>query len=342
MRILSFLLLLFTGLAMLVPGLYLAALGGSLYYAVCGVLILVSAVLILRRRRSGVTLFGLVFLATMVWSVWEVGFDGWALMPRLVYLAVAGLWLLPLAGPAARRAALAALLLSVLGSAALMLSPPNRGVIANLAPAGTPAPAAAGSGEWSHYGNTLHGTRYSELAQITPANARNLEQAWIYHAGLHSQGRTAHRHLYEVTPLMVDGTLYGCTAYSAVFALDPVTASRLWRHETKIDISRRRPRSVPRRRFFRAPAGTRECPTRILVGTVNNRLIALDAKNRPALPQLRQPWAVNLGEGVGWKFPPRLDQSHLAADHRAWHSGDRRLHRRRPVHPCAARRHSRL
>ena len=94
MRILSFLLLLVTGLAMALPGLYLAALGGSLYYAVAGGLILISAWLVLQRRRSGVTLFWLVFLGTVFWSLWEVGPDGWALMPRLVYLAVAAVWLL--------------------------------------------------------------------------------------------------------------------------------------------------------------------------------------------------------------------------------------------------------
>ena len=40
------------------------------------------------------------------------------------------------------------------------------------------------AGEWTHYGNSLHATRYSDLAQITPANAANLEQAWVYHAGM--------------------------------------------------------------------------------------------------------------------------------------------------------------
>ena len=50
MRILSFLILAITGLAMAAPGLYLASLGGSLYYAAAGILILVSAWLILRRR----------------------------------------------------------------------------------------------------------------------------------------------------------------------------------------------------------------------------------------------------------------------------------------------------
>ena len=75
---------------MALPGLYLAALGGSLYYAVAGGLILLSAWLVLRRRQFGVTLFWLVFLGTVIWAVWEVGADGWALMPRLIYLAILG------------------------------------------------------------------------------------------------------------------------------------------------------------------------------------------------------------------------------------------------------------
>jgi glucose dehydrogenase len=82
MRILSFLLLLVVGLGMAVPGVYLAALGGSFYYAVAGILILACAFLVLRRRSSGIYLFWLVLLATLVWSLWEVGLDGWALMPR--------------------------------------------------------------------------------------------------------------------------------------------------------------------------------------------------------------------------------------------------------------------
>ena len=88
-----------------------------------------------------------------------------------------------------------------------------------------PAVDPEANGEWTHYGNSLHATRYSDLAQITPANAANLEQAWVYHAGL--QSPDAHSaHLYETTPLMVDGLLYGCTGHSAVFALDPVTGNR--------------------------------------------------------------------------------------------------------------------
>src|SRR6185503_5768335 len=114
MRIITFLLLLATGLGMALPGLWLASLGGSLYYAVAGTLILVCAWLVLRGSAFAITLYWLTFLGTLVWSLWEVGLDGWALMPRLVYLFMGGLWLLATRS-SIRPATLVALLLPVLG-----------------------------------------------------------------------------------------------------------------------------------------------------------------------------------------------------------------------------------
>ena len=238
MRTLSFLLLLITGLALALPGAYLAAIGGSLYYLIAGVLILVSAFLVQRGSAAGIGLFWLVLLGTLGWSLWEVGLDGWALMPRLVFLSIAALWLLWLVpsglSAGTRLAGTAVLLAAVAGmlgySFFTVAAPPD--IAAQAIPA---AVHPENAGEWTHYGNSLHATRYSDLAQITPANAANLEQAWVYHAGLMSSD--AHSaHLYETTPLMVDGLLYGCTGHSAVFALDPVTGKQVWRHETTIDV----------------------------------------------------------------------------------------------------------
>src|ERR1700710_2008004 len=118
MRILSFLILAITGLAMAVPGLYLAHLGGSLYYAAAGLAILLSAWLILRRQSSGVALFWLVLAATLAWALWEVGPDVWALMPRLVYLGVAACALLLLDFAPLRRPFAMVLSLALLAGAA--------------------------------------------------------------------------------------------------------------------------------------------------------------------------------------------------------------------------------
>ena len=68
------LLLAAAGLGMAIPGAFLVAFGGSPYYIVAGTLIVASAVLILRRQAVGLQLYILVFLATLAWSLWEVGF----------------------------------------------------------------------------------------------------------------------------------------------------------------------------------------------------------------------------------------------------------------------------
>src|SRR5690606_7724257 len=75
-------------------GAYLASLGGSLYYVIGGLLYLVAAVLLFRGRRLGAWVFGLTLAITVVWALFEVGFDGWALMPRLMIPVAFGIWLL--------------------------------------------------------------------------------------------------------------------------------------------------------------------------------------------------------------------------------------------------------
>jgi len=71
---------------------YLIALGGSPFYALVGIALLAAAVLLWRRRRTAVHVVTGVLVVTVAWSVWEVGLDGWSLVPRLVCIAV--LWAL--------------------------------------------------------------------------------------------------------------------------------------------------------------------------------------------------------------------------------------------------------
>lgn len=80
------------GLAYLVLGVWLAALGGSPWYVLFGSGYLLSGIFIARRHASGIWLYLLTFLLCCVWSVWEVGLDGWQLMPRLFVMALLGVW----------------------------------------------------------------------------------------------------------------------------------------------------------------------------------------------------------------------------------------------------------
>ena len=314
-RLLTVVLLALTGLGMAPPGAYLAALGGSLYYLVAGVLILACAYLLLRRRRIGVQLFGLVFLGTAAWSLWEVGFDGWALMPRLVFLAVAGLWLLlpwvwrdtePTTGRA-RTALLSGLAVVAVALVAGAVTAGSRTTSTGFVTAWTPTASRPSSpqvaGEWTQYGATAHGTRYTPLSEITPANVGALEQAWVYRTSL-TAPKGARQGNLQVTPVMADGVLYGCTAWNSVFALDPVTGRQLWRYDPEISEEAGGHAVCRGVTFFRASPAAPDCPTRVLVGTVNNTLIALDARTGRLCPGFGAGGVVDLLVGMG-DFPRR-------------------------------------
>lgn len=72
-------------------------------------------------------------------------------------------------------------------------------------------------------------TRYSPLAQITPANVGHLKVAWIYHmkpvagAAPDNGWRPS-----EDQPLVVGKTMFVVTPYSRVVALDPATGTEKW------------------------------------------------------------------------------------------------------------------
>ena len=72
------------------------------------------------------------------------------------------------------------------------------------------------AGEWHTPGGDYAQSRYSELAQITPANAKNLRAAWTFSTGV-LRG-------HEGQPLVVGNTMYVVTPYPNVgYALDLAT-----------------------------------------------------------------------------------------------------------------------
>jgi glucose dehydrogenase len=82
-------------------GLELLLLGGSAYYLLAGIALLASGVLLWQGRRRGLWVYGALLLATIAWSLWETGADGWSLASRSGFFLVLGAYLLL---PHARRA----------------------------------------------------------------------------------------------------------------------------------------------------------------------------------------------------------------------------------------------
>ena len=73
--------------------------------------------------------------------------------------------------------------------------------------------ASGPDGEWSMPARDYSSSRYSALAQITPANAKNLHVAWTFSTGV-LRG-------HEGQPLVVGNTMYLVTPYPNVsYALD--------------------------------------------------------------------------------------------------------------------------
>ncbi len=79
----------------LIGGIWLAVLGGSWYYIIAGLLMLaISGILKKNSKQVFMIVYAALMLGTVIWGLWEVGSDFWALAPRFDILGLLGLWLL--------------------------------------------------------------------------------------------------------------------------------------------------------------------------------------------------------------------------------------------------------
>jgi quinoprotein glucose dehydrogenase len=84
--------------------------------------------------------------------------------------------------------------------------------------------------EWPAYGHDYGDTRYSPLAQITPANVTRLQPAWTYHMRPPDRGARGFASSQN-TPIVVKGVMYVSTPYGRVVALDAQTGRQLWAYQ---------------------------------------------------------------------------------------------------------------
>jgi quinoprotein glucose dehydrogenase len=156
-------------------------------------------------------------------------------------------------------------------------------------------------GEWPSYGNDPGGTRYSPLGQIDRANVMHLRVAWTYRTG-EEGGAPPYGHLaFEATPLMVDGTLFLSTPYNRVIALDPQTGAERWAYDPRVDRGRRLAIVTSRGVStwldpYAAPGSP--CRRRILVATIDARLIALDGARGTPCAGFGRDGQVDLTQGI--------------------------------------------
>jgi quinohemoprotein ethanol dehydrogenase len=125
--------------------------------------------------------------------------------------------------------------------------------------------AAAKDGDnWLTHGRTYDEQRFSPLAEITTGNVGTLALAWSLDLDT-TRGQ-------EATPLAVDGVLYSTSAWSKVQAIDAVTGRLLWQYDPQVpgEVGVKACCDVVNR-------GVAVWKGRVYVGTLDGRLVALDA-----------------------------------------------------------------
>ncbi|WP_156681317.1 membrane-bound PQQ-dependent dehydrogenase, glucose/quinate/shikimate family [Sphingomonas profundi] len=296
--------LVLVGLLHLLPGLYLAVLGGSLYYALAGVALTAAGALLWRGHRAAYFLYLVVLLATLGWAVFEAGLDGWALLPRLNLLVGGGLvmllcWLLRRPRPAGAHILVACVgLLAILGVGAGLWSLRDR--TAAIAAAPDMTGVAPGADEWPSIGNTNAAQRFSPLDQINAGNVGRLAVAWKVRLGMPPKGMVG---ALQATPLKIGDSLYTCGMANDVFALDAETGAIRWRYDPHIDrqgIAAAMCRGVT---YVPAPSAAGSaadaCGARIVILTHDARMIAVRAADGRPCETFGSGGQVDLTTGMG-------------------------------------------
>jgi quinoprotein glucose dehydrogenase len=128
------------------------------------------------------------------------------------------------------------------------------------------------------------GVKFSPLKQITQGNVENLQLAWEYHTGEVNHLKNV-LDAFEDEPSLIDGNLVVCTTSRRLIALDPATGRQRWIYDPKQESAgMRKCRGIAAWTDSAAPADA-ICKTRIFLGTVDYRLVAVDAKTGKSCPE---------------------------------------------------------
>jgi len=300
------------GLVLTVGGVQLAVLGGSWYYLLAGVALVASGVLLVLRDIRGAWLYGATFVATVVWALWERGLDGWGLVPRLVgplVLMALVIAALPVLRPQGGRrlAGLGALGLAVLTIGfGVVVANANQFRVEQSLPGvraqfDDPALRTVGA-DWPAWGGSDSAQRFSPLTQINKDNVGRLERAWTFRTG----DLPGERWGAETTPLKIADTVYLCSARNKMFALDAATGRQKWAYDPKV-ADDQIPYTAACRgvTYYARPNAdpAQPCATRIVEGTLDGRLIAVDARTGQPCQAFGQGGAVSIKEGMGDPYP---------------------------------------
>lgn len=329
-------LLTIVGIVLAIEGAWLIAVGGNWYYALAGVGMVLSGIQWMRRQRSAVYIYAIVFVGTILWAASESGLDYWGWIPRFDVVLIAGFvlaLLMPLLNFSRTLsyglgAALAIIICTGAGLAFVPHGFTRDGSVP--APGRADFTADTGSGgvskpadeDWYAYGRSLAAQRFSPLSGITPDNVSRLKVAWTYRSG----DTPKKGYGLENTPIKIGDSVYTCTPHNVIIALDAADGKERWRFDphvsdkaipytaacrglayfddkTNSDIQLT-PASTPAETAAGTPAiPVSDCATRIIEGTLDGRVIAVDARTGKACQDFGKAGEVSIEDHIGPNWP---------------------------------------
>jgi quinoprotein glucose dehydrogenase len=321
---------------MLYMGGQLLMIGGSPFYAIMAIGLLITAVALFKNKKIALTIYAILMWIVLAWMIFEVGFDKWQWIPRGDLIGLIGVWLAlpwvvrPLSK--AQNPANPAKFHPFLGTTVIIMIAiviglmfydpyPKEGNITNQR---APAETDVAGNDWAAYGGTNNGARFSNLKQITTDNVSNLEVAWTYHTGDLRDAKDASEYTFEATPLKVNNSIYFCTPHNEVHALNPETGALKWKYEPTKDRSYLQQHQTCRGvSYYEAPeaAATNAvqpaavanspavCRKRIFNAANDAKLLALDADTGKLCADFGNNGVVDLRANMGEIRPHALMQT---------------------------------
>ncbi|MEC8501148.1 MAG: membrane-bound PQQ-dependent dehydrogenase, glucose/quinate/shikimate family [Pseudomonadota bacterium] len=260
-------------------GATLLGMGGTPYYVVAGLAMLVAAWDLFCGRPRGFVIFSGVLLLTLAWAVYESGSGFWTVGSRIWIIGLFAVWLcLPMIRrglwpqPIPKLFSLRSVQLSAVASALVLGAMcVNQFSSTNVVFEPKQYGPAQNASDWNAYGGNKAGTRYAPFETINTDNVNQLQRAWEVRTGV--AGR------FSGTPLQIGDGIYLCTAQNVMISLDPDSGEERWRFDPKNETP---PyslfgncRGVTYYKLEDVADGA-QCKERIFTATTDARLIAVD------------------------------------------------------------------
>ena len=326
MRTFSVIILAIFALILLIGGIWLAVLGGSIYYIIAGLLLLATAVLLKKSDSKAFWVYAALMLGTVIWGVWEAGTDFWALAPRLDILGLLGLWLLIPAvsrgiaeAKTAKIALASTLILAIVVMIYAIFNDPQeiKGEIKTAQPKQAQAITGVAPEDWPAYGRTQAGVRYSPLNQINSDNVKDLEVAWTFRTGEMKTDKDSGETTNQVTPIKIGNNMFMCTTHQRLIALDPATGKEKWSFDPKLKADNTFQHLTCRGvsyfdanntiQFAKSLESKKSssvlCPRKIILPVNDGRLVAINADNGQRCTDFGKNGEVDLQKDMPFPYP---------------------------------------